>query len=55
MPVELEKKIVKEARKKGLEGKKKNAYVYGALRKTGWTPKQNHGKSSTPLRGRRKM
>lgn len=38
MPKALEKKLRKEANKKGLVGKRANAYVYGALRKMGWTP-----------------
>jgi len=39
MPKEMEKKLKKEAAKKGLTGKRKNAYVYGTMRKTGWKPK----------------
>ena len=39
MPKQLEQKLVKQANKKGLKGKRKNAYVYGTLRKTGWKPK----------------
>ncbi len=27
-----------EARKKGMKGKKADAYVYGTMRKTGWRP-----------------
>ncbi len=38
MPKKLEQKLVREASKKGLTGKRKNAYVYGTLRKTGWKP-----------------
>jgi hypothetical protein len=40
MPVELERKLIKEADKKGLKGKHKAAYVYGSLRKMGWKPKR---------------
>jgi len=41
MPKKLEEKRVasqlkKEAAEKGLTGDQKNAYVYGAMRKTGW-------------------
>lgn len=39
MPKELERKLKAEARRKGLKGKKADAYVYGTLRKTGWRPK----------------
>ena len=38
MPKALERKLKREAREKGLTGKRKNAYVYGTLRKTGWKP-----------------
>ena len=38
MPKKLEKQLKKEASKKGLKGKKANAYIYGTLRKTGWKP-----------------
>jgi len=40
MPKKLEQKLVREAVGKGLSGKRENAYVYGTLRKTGWTPKK---------------
>jgi hypothetical protein len=40
MPKELEKELKKEAKKKGIKGDKADAYVYGTLRKTGWTPKK---------------
>ena len=40
MPKELEKKLRKEAREKGLRGEEVDAYVYGTLRKTGWKPAQ---------------
>lgn len=36
MPAALERKLKKEAKKKGI--KDKDAYVYGTLRKTGWKP-----------------
>jgi hypothetical protein len=44
MPKALEKELKKEAKKKGLKGDKADAYVYGTLRKTGWTPKKEKGK-----------
>lgn len=38
MPKKLEKQLKKEAEEKGLTGERKDAYVYGTLRKTGWKP-----------------
>ena len=38
MPIKLERKLKKQATKKGLKGKRKAAYIYGTLRKTGWKP-----------------
>lgn len=40
MPKALEDKLKKEAASKGLKGEKKDAYVYGTLRKTGWKPER---------------
>jgi len=41
MPKAIEKKLKKQARKKGLSGKRLNAYVYETLRKKfGWKPKR---------------
>jgi len=40
MPKALERKLIAEAEVKHLKGKRKNAYVYGSLRKTGWKPKR---------------
>jgi hypothetical protein len=40
MPKAMERKLKKQARKKGLKGKRKNAYVYGTMRKSGWKPKR---------------
>ena len=36
----MERKLKSEAKKKGLSSKRANAYVYGTLRKTGWTPRK---------------
>lgn len=44
MPKELEKKLRKEAQKKGLTGDRADAYVYGTLRKHGWKPKRERHK-----------
>ena len=38
MPKKLEAQLKREAKKKGLKGERADAYVYGTLRKTGWTP-----------------
>lgn len=39
MPKAMENSLRKSGKKKGLKGKRLNAYVYGTLRKTtGWTP-----------------
>lgn len=38
MPKKLEEKLKREASKKGLKGERRDAYVYGTLRKTGWKP-----------------
>jgi hypothetical protein len=39
MPKRLELALKRRAAAKGLTGKRKNAYVYGTLRKTGWKPR----------------
>jgi len=38
MPKALERKLRRRAKKKGLKGKQKDAYIYGSLRATGWIP-----------------
>lgn len=38
MPKKLEAKLKREAKKKGFSKERTDAYVYGTLRKTGWTP-----------------
>jgi hypothetical protein len=45
MPKELEAKLGREADKKGLSGKSKDAYVYGTMRKTGWKPSREKHKA----------
>lgn len=39
MPKKLERELKRKATAKGLSGERKDAYVYGALRKTGWKPR----------------
>jgi hypothetical protein len=41
MPVKEERKLRAQARRKGLKGKRADAYVYGTLRKMGWKPKRS--------------
>ena len=36
MPKAMEKSLKAQARKKGFGKKRANAYVYGAMHKTGW-------------------
>lgn len=43
MPKKMEAALKRQAARKGLTGDRKNAYVYGAMRKTGWKP-QKKGK-----------
>lgn len=38
MPKAMERKLKAEAKKKGMKGARADAYVYGTMRKTGWTP-----------------
>jgi hypothetical protein len=38
VPKKLHDKLERQAKKQGLTGKRKDAFVYGTLRKTGWTP-----------------
>lgn len=41
MPRELEKKLEAEADKRGLTGKRRNAYIYGTMQNvTSWKPGQ---------------
>jgi len=42
MPKKMEEKLRKQARKKGLTGKRADQYVYGTMqKKTSWTPGKN--------------
>ena len=38
MPKALERKLRKQVAKKNWSKKRKEAYIYGTLRKTGWVP-----------------
>ncbi len=38
MPEKMERELKAEAKSKGLSKERTGAYVYGTMRKTGWTP-----------------
>ena len=38
MPKKMEEALKREAAKRGLTGERKDAYIYGTMRKTGWVP-----------------
>ena len=44
MPKAMEQSLKAQAQKKGMGKKKANAYVYGAMRKTGWKPQTKRKK-----------
>lgn len=46
MPKAMERKLKKQAKKKGLTGKRKNAYIYGTMRKTGWKPSREKARKA---------
>lgn len=50
MPKALERALKKIAKKKGYGKKRTNAFVYGTMRKTGWTPSTQHKKGSASVR-----
>ena len=53
MPKKLERKLEKEAKALGYTNGKKDAYVYGTMRKTGWVPStQKHTNKPVKKRGR---
>lgn len=49
MPKKMEEALKREAAKRGLTGERRNAYVYGTLRKTGWVPSTQKKKSNSPV------
>lgn len=54
MPKAMERKLKQQAEKKGLSGERKDAYVYGTLRKTGWKPShQKKGRAKARKAGSR--
>ena len=44
MPKSMEKNLKSQARKKGMSKERTGAYIYGALRKTGWKPQTKRKK-----------
>lgn len=44
MPKELHRKLAQQARKQGLKGERKNAYVYGTMSKIEKARARKHGK-----------
>lgn len=41
MPRKLEQRLARQATKKGLTGKRRQAYIYGTMRRTGWKPSRS--------------
>jgi hypothetical protein len=35
----MERRLRRNAKRRGLKGKRADAYVYGTMRRTGWKPK----------------
>jgi len=55
MPEAMERKLRQEARKKGLTGKRADAYVYGTMQRvTKWKPKRGRAGKALAAMGRRK-
>lgn len=46
MPKELEEKLKREVADKNWSKAKKNAYIYGTMRATGWKPSREKKKKS---------
>lgn len=44
MPKKLHRKLERQAKKKGMKGERKDRYVYGAMRETGWKPERERKK-----------
>jgi hypothetical protein len=40
MPKKEERRLKRQATKRGLTGREKDAYVYGTMRRQGWKPKR---------------
>jgi len=44
MPKKMEQALRRQARKKGLKGKRADRYTYGAMVNAGWRPKKSKKK-----------
>ena len=44
MPKKMERALRKQARKKGMKGKRADRYVYGSMVNAGWRPKKRSKK-----------
>ena len=49
MPVEMERKLKAQAKKKGFGEERTGAYVYGTMRKQGWRPSREKVAKQNPL------
>jgi len=49
MPKALHDKLAKQATKKGLSGDRKDAYVYGTMRQTGWEPEREKKRKASAV------
>lgn len=47
MPEQMERALREEAIKRRLTGDRKNAFIYGTMRKTGWTPSTQKSKEES--------
>lgn len=52
MPEKMEQALREEAIKRRLTGDRKNAFIYGTMRKSGWAPSDERVKAD--LRGKNK-
>ena len=50
MPKAMELALKKKAKRMGLAGERANKYIYGTMRKTGWTPTQQNKKNPMSLK-----
>lgn len=49
MPKELEERLAREADAKGLSGERRDAYIFGTMRRFGWKPKRELEKQACQL------
>lgn len=49
MPKELERKLMREADGLHLTGERRNAYIYGTMRRLGWKPKRELNKQAEQI------